>query len=348
MAKDGKTERATPRRRKQQKEKGSLAKSKELTNFLNLLGFLLLLMWFGKWFVIKIVHFQQSAFELVKQEMAPLDMVAVLGKEVAMIFVVVVAFGTAFQAINYFVQVGLLFSPKIVKPDIKRINPANYFKQLFSRKSVVEVIKALFIFSILATIVFLELRGEVNQLSEMILIDWLATVGVLWDLFVRVMLKALFVLGVIGTVDYIYQRWEHEQSIKMKKNEVKDEHKETQGNPQVKSRQRQAMMQMLRNEVASKIPNSTVVITNPTHYAVAIRYNRGEDAAPTVTAKGVDHLALYIRQLAEEHEIPVYEAPPLARELYARSDKDEFIPKDLYEAVILILIELSNDGKINI
>lgn len=348
MAKDGRTEKATPRRRKERKEKGSLAKSKELTNFINLLGLVLLIVWFGEWIIKEVISFQRMAFDILEQEIELLDFIWILAKKMGQLILIIGFFGLIFVGINYVIQVKFLFSLKIIKPDFKRINPKNYFKNLFSRRTIVEIIKSLFIFSILSTVVFFELKGEVKQLSEMILIDWIATIKLLWDVFESVLMKILAVFGIIAILDFVYQKWEFEESIKMKKEEVKDEYKNTQGNPEVKQRQRQFMMQMLKQEVASKIPDSTVVVTNPTHYSVAIRYERDKDAAPVVTAKGIDHLALYIRQLAKEHNVPIYEAPPLARELYGRTEPDEFIPKELYEPVIMILIELSNEGKIDL
>jgi len=347
MAEDGRTEKATPRKRREEKLQGNLAKSKELGTFFSLFSFGIILMLFGEWFVDKVIHIHLLMIGLVKAETEPIDYFRTLGIETVKIFIYIAFLGLVFQFINQMIQVGFLFSPKIIKPDFKKINPANYFKNLKSPKTFVEIIKSLFIVVALGYVVYFVINDRMEEISGGMLLPWNESLLLLWDVFKEVLTKVLIALFFIGLLDFIYQKYEHEQRIKMKKHEVKDEHKQYEGNPEMKRRQRQAAIQMLRKEVNKKIPEATFILTNPTHYSVAIRYRRGE-GPPKVLVKGVDHMALYMREIAKENNIPIYEAPPLAREIYKKVGEGEFIPQELFQAIIDILKVLIKSGKINV
>lgn len=344
---DGRTEKATPKKRKESRQQGSVAKSKEMGNFFSLLSLGVVLMLFGEWFVDKILHFQLLVLQLVELRVEPLVFFKKLALEVLSVFLYMAFVIFIFQMINQMIQIGFLFSPKIIKPDPKKLNPANYFKNLFSARSFVEIIKALFVVIVLGFVVYSVLSDRVKEISGGMLLPWNDSLLLLWQVFKEIFMKILVALFFVGLLDFAFQRYDWEKKIRMKKQEVKDEHKNTEGNPETKRRQRQVAIQMLRNEVRTKVPESTVLITNPTHYSVAIYYKRGE-GPPKVVAKGIDHIALYMREIAKEHDIPIYEAPPLARELYKKVGENEYIPQELYQAIIDILKVLIVAGKIKI
>lgn len=344
---DGKTEKATPKRRKDTRKEGNVPKSKELGTFFSLLSFGITLMVFGEAFVEKMVKFISSMFNLIESGIDPIPFFKTISIELGWVFLYLAAIVLIFQFINQMIQVGILFSPKIVKPDIKKLNPKNYFKNIFSSKSIVEISKSIFIVVIMGFVLYVVLKSKTTEISGSTLQTWPNTLLMFWGYFKDVFLKMLLVLFFVGLLDFVYQRMHWEKQIKMKKQEVKDEHKQNEGNPEVKSRQRQMAMQMLKNDIRNRVPEATVIITNPTHYSVAIFYKKGE-GPPKVLVKGIDHMALYMREIAKENRIPIYEAPPLARELYKRVNENEFIPQDLYQAMIEILKVLIQAGKIKV
>ncbi|QST03050.1 EscU/YscU/HrcU family type III secretion system export apparatus switch protein (plasmid) [Pontibacillus sp. ALD_SL1] len=347
MAKDGRTERATPQRRKEAREKGNIAKSKELEMFFSLFSFSLFLLAFGGWFVEEIKQFMEYAFELMILEMDPLGYLKILGIEVLKIIIPICLLGLGFMVVNYVIQVRFLWAWKKVVPDLKNLNPKKYFQNMFSRKSLVNIAKSFLILLVLGYVVYFVFRGEVSSITNSMVIPWEQSIVVLWGVFQSILIKVLCALLVIGIIDYVYQRWEHEEDLKMKLQDVKRDNKEQNGNPQVKQKQRDEMVQVLKTEVVKKIPDSTFIATNPTHYAVAVRYKPNE-GNPRVLVKGIDHLAIFMKEIAKTHEIPVVENPILARELYNRVVEEEEIPEDLWEAIAEIIQSLMISKRIDL
>lgn len=345
--KDGRTEKATPKRRKESRKDGNVPKSKEMGTFFSLLSFGITLIFFGEWFVSQIVTFQVEMLNMIELGLEPITYAKKLFLYLGKIFIYLAFLVLVFQFINQMLQVGLLFSPKIIKPDIKKLNPANYFKNLFSAKSLVEILKSIFIITVLIIVVYMVMKNWVVQISGGSLLPWTETLVLFWGIFKEVFIKILVALFFVAVLDFSFQKYDWEKRIRMKKQEIKDEHKENEGNPETKRRQRQAAMQMLSGRIRTEVPLGTVVITNPTHYSVVIRYKKG-DGPPKVILKGIDHMALYIREVAKEHNVQIYEAPPLARELYKRVPEGEQIPQDLYQAMIDILKVLIQAGKIKV
>lgn len=344
---DGRTEKATPTKRKETREKGNVAKSKEMSNFFSLASFGIILMLFGEWFVQRVVKLQLLTIDLLELGLEPIEYFRKLAMEIGAIFLYIAFLVVLFQVVNYLIQVGFLFSPKIIKPDIKKMNPANYFKNLFSARSFVEILKAVCIVVILGFVVYFVFNDRMKEISGGVLLPWNESLQLFWSIFKGIFIKILIALFFIALFDFAFQRYDWEKKIRMKKQEIKDEHKNQEGNPETKRRQRQVAIQMLRNEVRTKVPEATVLITNPTHYSVAISFKKGE-GPPKVLVKGIDHVALYMREIAKEHNVPIYEAPPLARELYKKVGENEYIPEEMYLAMIEILKVLINSGKIKI
>jgi flagellar biosynthetic protein FlhB len=195
----------------------------------------------------------------------------------------------------------------------------------------------LIIFSYVAYYV---LKDKVGLLASSVWLTWEKSLGNIMSVYKISLTAMIFVLFVIALVDFFYQRWEYEQKIMMKKEDIKDEMKETDGNPEVKRRRRDLMYLLLQRDASKTVPEATVIINNPTHISVALRYKRGKDEFPVVVAKGEEQLALYIRQIAKEHDIPMIENKPLARALFFNVDVNNTIPPDMFEAVAAVLRHL--------
>ncbi|MPM75241.1 Flagellar biosynthetic protein FlhB [bioreactor metagenome] len=235
-------------------------------------------------------------------------------------------------------QTRINFTLSRLKPDWKRINPIEGLKKLITIRSLTELVKSAVKVAIVAVVLYTEIKGnlpEMIRLMDKSLSDSLVFIG---RTALLIALKAGLYLLAFGVLDYFYQWWEYERQIRMSFQEIKDEYKETEGDPQIRSqrKERQRRMSMLR--IAQKVPQANVVIRNPTHFAVAVKYDPEQDKAPKVVAKGQDYLALKIVEIAEKHNIPVTANPPLARGLYESVEMDREIPEKYYQAVAEVLV----------
>ncbi|MCD6551129.1 flagellar biosynthesis protein FlhB [Thermotoga sp.] len=333
------TERATPRKRRRVREEGRVPVSRELNMAVTFLIFAIALKTFGSQGILHIAQDVNTFLSFPSFEKAE-DLSGVLGyfKDVLLMLGGLMSLTMATGVLVGAIQTRFLFAPKTLKPDLNRINPVEGFKRLFSLRSVVELLKAVMKVGVISIIVYQVLKDrwyEMALLSEMDVEDAFLN---LWDVASEVFLKSGIALLALAVFDYIYQRWDYEKSIRMTKQEVKDELKEVEGNPEVKRRQRQMMYDILRRRMMEEVPKADVVITNPTHFAVALKYNPDTMNAPTVVAKGVDHLALKIIEIAKENGVAIVRNPSLARTLYYRVEIGEEIPTEFYKIVAEILV----------
>lgn len=234
-------------------------------------------------------------------------------------------------------QGGLVFSMENIAPNFERLNPLQGIRRMFSRRAWMMLGVNLAKVVLIAWVCYADLRGGIAGVTGASLDQNLAAAG---DLMVRILLKVSAILLVIAALDYVYQWWEHEQSLRMTKEEVEREFKETEGDPRMKGRRREMRNKLIRFQIAEEVPKATAVVTNPTHYAVALRWREGIDPAPVVVAKGMNEIALLIREIAAEHGVPVMENRPLARALYAAVEVGEEIPPDFFEAVARFLYQV--------
>ena len=332
-----KTEKATPRKREDSRKKGQVAKSADLTGAFALFAMFLMLSFFGP--VIG-----QQLLSLISDLLSPeyllfnvtggmsdmvVDLMLRVGLILAPFFIVAVVFGIL---INY-LQIGTLFSLEAIQPKLERIDPIKGVKRIVSMKAVVEFLKSLFKLLIILTTAVAVLWKNQKELSRMAVeqvresIVALASITIELGLWVSVALLALALL------DLFYQRFDFEKSIRMSKQDIKDEYKNTEGDPLIKSKIKQQQREMAMRRMMQEIPNADVVITNPTHYAVAIQYDDGKHAAPIVVAKGVDAVAFRIREKATAAEIPIIENRPLARALFAKSEIGMAVDESFYQAL---------------
>lgn len=336
-----KTEKATPKKRREAREKGQVAKSMEVPGAFILLFVFLALLLFGGYFKDRLHSLFTVAFYdymLMEMTYGNLNMIfsqLILNGILFLLPIFLIAVVIALLA-NYF-QIGFLFTGKPLQPKFSKLSPIKGVKNLFSLRSLVEFVKSLIKVSIIGTLVFYTLWNERTKIAALSQVALENTFSYVAGLVVSLGIKVALCLVVLSLFDYWYQKYEYEKGLRMSKQDIKDEHKKMEGDPKVKSRIREKQMRMAMQRMMQEVPKADVVITNPTHYAVALSYDQQEMDAPKVIAKGKDYVALKIRELAKEHDIVTMENKPLARALYDQVEIGEAIPQELFQAVAEVL-----------
>ncbi len=336
-----KTEEATPRRRDKAREEGQVARSRELTTFMLLLGGVVGLWTMGEMLYGQLGLVMEQAFLFERRhamQTAPMLAHALdLGSRTLYAMLPLFLLLTVVALVAPALLGGWLISAKSLQPQLGKLNPLKGLKRIFGVQALVELAKAiaksLLVGSVGVAFLYLN-RGTFMDLMDQPVQQALAK-----GLWMAAQASGLMVLTllVVILIDVPYQIWSHAKKLRMSKDEVKREHKESEGDPQVKARIRQQQQAMARGRMMSKVPEADVIITNPTHYAVALEYREQGMAAPRVVAKGADAVAARIRELGEEHGVPRLAAAPLARALYHHVDLDQEVPVALYTAVAEVM-----------
>jgi flagellar biosynthetic protein FlhB len=235
------------------------------------------------------------------------------------------------------VQTGLLFTPSRLKPDLNKLSPLAGFKRIFGLDGLVNFLKSLAKVAVTGLISWWVLKPHLTELANLAALEPAAMLPFAADVLRRLVFAVLALMLIVAGADWFWQRQRFMARMRMTKEELKEDYRQSEGDPHVKGKQKQIRADRARRRMMQAVPTATVVIMNPTHYAVALKYEQGEDAAPVCVAKGLDSLALKIRAIAEEAEVPVIEDPPLARALYAAVEVDDMIPQAHYEAVAKII-----------
>lgn len=335
------TEEPTQRRLEDARKKGDVVKSQELAFFVLLSGGTLALVLTAgsaaKAFLSRFLFFLSRPDEIALSSASATDLMqrvvfglfAILGPAAGLI--VAAALG------GHLLQHRPIFSADKLKPDLSKLSLLKGAKRLFGLDGIVNVLKGILKISAVGIAAFLTVWPDRARLEETMSLQPSALAGMAIALTAKVLLASLVVLGAISALDYMYQRQRFMSRQRMTRQELKDEVKQGEGDPQIKARIRQLRYDRSRKRMMAKVPEATVVIMNPTHYAVALKYESGKMAAPVCVAKGMDAVALRIRAVAEEHDVPIVENPPLARALYATVELDQEIPPDQYKAVAHII-----------
>ena len=341
-----KTEKATSKKRKDAREKGQVRQSTEVnTAFCCVVMFgLLFMIW--PWYVERLkdifhAHLgSQSIIEAVGG-MTINEITAILSRVLmemlGVLFPILGAAIIAGIAINL-IQVGFLFTTKSLGMKLNRISPISGFKRMFSIKTIIDLLKSLLKVTILGYIAYSEYRKLLDGFPMYVGRDIYVTFIQIMKAAFLLALKMCIALVFIAAADFLYQWWKYEKDLRMTKQEVKDEYKLMEGDPKIKGKIRQKQRQMSMMRMMSRVPEADVVITNPTHYAVALKYDEKVSSAPVVTAKGQDYIAMKIKEVALENNVEIVENKPLAQSLYMLCEIDEEIPADLYQAVADILV----------
>ncbi|MDR2056162.1 MAG: flagellar biosynthesis protein FlhB [Desulfovibrio sp.] len=339
------TEDATPKRRNKHRDEGNVPKSQELGKIVSLVGGLVALYaWMGQMSEeIKAIFrmFLGHAWEFEVNARNVYALAFELSVNLARILLPVLLFLGFLAWLSQRIQVGRLWTTKIFKFKWGRFNLLRGLKQMFlSPQTVLRALKSLFFALILSLIPGYMIYREYQNFLPMYYASAEGVGMYMLDTGLRLTMFALLPIVAITVFDVWQSRYAYNESIKMTKNEVKDERKQAEGDPVIKNKQRQKMMQVIAKRMLQDVPKADVVITNPTHIAVALRYNSEEAPAPVVLAKGVDHIAEKIKEVAREHRIPIRENVPLARALYNAVDIGEMIPEELYKAVAAVLASI--------
>lgn len=331
------TEKATPRRREEARKRGQVARSMEINSALILLCTFLFLKYFSPWMGTQLLNFTNQVFtNMVTQDWGSNTVYNVISLTAFAFFrlclpVMGVALAVGLFA-NYF-QVGFLFTSTPLSPRLDRINPIEGFKRIFSRRALVELVKSLMKVSIVGYLAYSTIQVNFTLFPRLLDMNLAHAIKGIGELSSTIVLRIGLFLLVLAVFDYIFQYWEHEKSLRMTKQELKEEFRQYEGDPQIRARIRQRQRQISLHRMMQQVPKADVVITNPIHYAVALQYVPEEMTAPIVLAKGVDELALRIKAIAQEHGITIFEDSPLAQTLYQTVEVGELIPPELYEAV---------------
>lgn len=351
FAKDGeggeKTEPATAKKLEDARKDGKVVRSKELTAAFELIVLFLCTKIFISFIgdnlvsVFKSVYGGMKDFVLINEGYLSSQAVASLINSVIIKWMLTVIpffiFGFVVTFLVCLVQVGWKVTTKPMQPKLSKFNPISGFKRMFSKDSLFELVKSILKLGIIIYIVYISIKDHAGELFILYDLSLNQAVALLGTIIIDTGIKIGCVYLVVGILDYAYQKHKFKEDMKMTKQEVKDEYKNTEGDPQIKGRQRKKMQEVSQKRMMKDVPQADVVITNPTHFAVALKYDADVSAAPVVVAKGEDFLAQKIKDLARENNVEIVENKPLARMLYHNVDVGAEIPPELYQAVAEVL-----------
>lgn len=336
-----KTEEPTPKKIEESRKKGQVALSREVNNWVILLAGTILVVALIPSMFSNMTDILKAYIERAHSVSAmPGGLHIVLG-EGAKLTLKAIAFPMAILMLAAFlapfVQIGPLFAPEAIKPSLSKISIIKGFGRLFSMRSLMEFAKGILKITIIGVVGVIIIYPYFGSLEHLIGLPMPILMDELKVLVIKMLVGVLVALLIIAVVDLVYQRFEHHKKMRMSKQEIKDEYKQTEGDPHVRARLRQLRSERARQRMMQSVPDADVVITNPTHFSIALKYDPETMEAPKCVAKGIDEVALRIREVAKEHDIILYENRPLARTLYDTVDIDETIPPEQFQAVAEVI-----------
>ena len=330
------TEKATGRKRQQAREKGQVARSRDLVTMASTGGIILVITIWGSSSFARLSGVMRGFLSL-RYGMEISTAMRTAGMETVLLLLPFLTAAAGLAIVANLVQGGIVIKPFQLQPS--RINPFEGAKRIFSATGIVELLKNLVKLAAGGYVAYVVLRKEIFLLPSLLQLEVTEIVHVSFSLLFKALLTGFGFFFVIAVLDHFVERWRFEKSLRMTKTEVRDEYKETEGNPQVRSRIRSLMKEMARKRMMKDVPKATVVITNPVHLAVALRYDDKSMSAPRIIAKGANRLSEKIKEIARHHGIPIVEDKPLARSLY-KIDVGAYVPEELYRAVARILAQV--------
>lgn len=356
FAKDGpggeKTEKPTSKKLSDARDEGKVAKSREVSNALGLIALFLILKvligTFGNQFLETFNGIYSKIPDVVSYSAGGISVATVTSVintvliRILTILLPVLLVGFAVAFASDIIQVKWKVTLKPLQPKFSKLNPISGFKKIFSKEALFELLKSLIKIGIVCWIAYSTLRDEFHNIFFLYDMPLKQAIVFIGDLAISIGLSISLTYVLIALADFVYQKLRFNEDMMMTKQEVKDEYKNTEGNPEIKSKQRARMREVSQRRMMQDLKTADVVITNPTHYAVAVKYDQNESSAPVVVAKGEDYLAAKIKEAAKENEIEIVENKPLARMLYANVDIGAQIPPELYQAVAEVLAFVYN------
>ncbi len=339
-----KSEDATEKKKTDARKEGNVAKSQDLSSGVMILASVLILYYYTSYFFKSFQDLITEVFQVSRFHINSESALFLYNTSLVFLAKVTLPFFAAIFVIAVIIsvyQVGFFISGKAIEPKFDKLNFfTNFVKTFFNKRKFVDLIKSLIKIFVVGWLAWYIVSDELETFVRMTDADYRDQMEYLTKLLLEIGLKLGLLVLFVGIADYAYQKWQHNEDIKMTKQEIKEEYKQMEGDPMIKNRIRQAQREAARQRMTDEVPKADVVVTNPTHYAVAIRYNINEDRAPKVIAKGQRLLALKIKEIARQNGVKVHEDPPLARTLFNSVDIDEEIPENLYKALAEILMTL--------
>jgi len=336
-----KTEKATPKKRQETRRKGQVAKSADVNTAILLLSVFFTLMVFGGFLLDRILAFLKHSFtqyvSITPTEQSVQQVFIELSLEAAIVLAPIMIVALIAGVVANLMQVGFLFSTESIHMKLSKLDPIQGFKRIYSIRALVELIKSILKIVIVGGVTFAILWFRIEDILSLPQKTVGAALIILAKLTVQMGLFAGGALLFLSFLDYLYQRFDYEKNIRMSKQDIKDEYKKTEGDPLIKSKIKQKQREMAMSRMMQEVPNADVIITNPTHYAIALKYDESKMDAPFVVAKGVDFIAQRIKEIGAEYEITTIENRPLARALYAGTEIGDAIPEEYFKAVAEIL-----------
>lgn len=336
-----KTEKATPKKRQDERKKGKVAKSQDVNTAILLLLALMVLAIFGSSMKDRMASLFSHTFteyihwDLTEQTAQQIMIEALIefAKILAPVMVIAIIAGFAANLL----QIGFLFTTEPLKFDLKKIDPIQGAKRIFSIRAIVELLKSFLKITFIGVITFAVIWIYKDDMVMLAFKNVESALGFFGKVTMVMGFSAIIALLFLAVLDYMYQRFDFEKNMRMSKQDIKDEYKNIEGDPLIKSKIKERQRQMSMRRMMSEIPSADVIITNPTHYSIAIKYDEEKASAPYVIGKGVDHIALKIREIAKAHDVAIVENRPLARSLYDLVEINEEIPEEFYQAVAEVL-----------
>lgn len=336
-----KTERATPKKRQDARKKGQVAKSMELPAAMVLLMVLFVLYLYGSVMKERIENmFVVTFHDYMRMEVTFDNITMIFGNlmvEGLILLAPIMGLAALVAFLSMYMQIGFLFTAEPLKMSLEKLDPIKGLGNLFKLRSLVELIKSILKLTVIGTVVFYTIWSKKADFLAMAHWPLIHTFTYTARVIVILGIQIAVILFVLALLDYMYQRYEYEKNLRMSREEIKQEYKNMEGDPLIKGKIKEKQKRMALQRMMQEVPKADVVITNPTHFAVAMKYDPNRADAPVVIAKGMDYLALKIRQVAQEHGVVTMENKPLARALYDQVEIGETIPAELFQAVAEVL-----------
>lgn len=336
-----KTEKATPRKRQDARKKGQTAKSADINTAAGLIAVFFCLMILGPYFQTHTAGLMRAIFQnylLMELTENNLQMLMVkVSSETAFILAPVLIVSVIAAVAANFLQVGVLFSTESIQPKLDKINPLQGFKRIYSIRALVELCKSLLKIGVVGGVAGAVIWSKIGEIVRLPHMPLQSSIGFLGSLTIQLGLSASIALLFLAFLDYFYQKFDFEKNIRMSKQDIKDEYKKSEGDPLIKSKIKQRQREMAMRRMMQDVPKADVIITNPTHFAIALKYDEEKMDAPYVVAKGVDFVAQKIKETAKENGVSMVENRPLARSLYSQVEIGRAVPEEFFKAVAEIL-----------
>lgn len=336
-----KTEQATPKKKQDARKKGQVAKSADVNTAISLLTIFLSFIFIGAFMRDRILNMMRGTFQdfllLNLTDQSVHDFFLTMSYQSAIILAPVMGVALVAGVLSNYLQIGFLFSTEAVQMKLNKLDPIQGFKRIYSVRAIVELLKSLLKISFVGFVTFAVLWLDLDKILMLSHISVQQSFVYIAQLTVKMGLFASGALLLLSLLDYLYQRYDHEKNLRMSKQDIKDEYKKSEGDPLIKSKIKQRQREMAMRRMMQDVPTADVVITNPTHYAIALKYDDSKMDAPVVVAMGVDLVAQKIKEIANSHDVMMVENRPLARALYDQVEIGHAVPEEFFQAIAEII-----------